>query len=359
MAEAAVRVASHRRCERCQGPIEFHPEAGRLKCPYCAAERAIEAAPEVPTHALAEAPALAIAPAGEGLRVVGCANCGAVAELPATTAATRCAFCAAPLPVDARVGVAAPAEGVVPFAIGKKAAEDRFAAWLRGLWFRPGDLRRLARLHLLRGVYVPVWTFDAAAASEWEAEAGFHYWEEETVEVNGRTETKRVQRTRWERRRGRRGERYRDVPVSASRGLKSSELHELQPFAFDRLRRFDPDFLAGFEAERHGTGVDAGWVEAKARLEQLEEQACAAEVPGDTHRNLSVETTLGEVAFRSVLVPAYVAAYEYRAKRFRVVVNGESGRVTGEAPLSWPKVAAFVLLLAALIAFVVLASSQA
>jgi hypothetical protein len=80
--------------------------------------------------------------------------------------------------------------------------------------------------------------------------------------------------------------------------------------------------------------------------------ACRAEVPGDHCRNLRVETTYSALAYKSGLVPIWIAAYEYRGKSFRYVVNGATGKASGTAPWSWVKiglVVAAVLVLAILI----------
>jgi len=45
-----------------------------------------------------------------------------------------------------------------------------------------------------------------------------------------------------------------------------------------------------------------------------------------------------------VLLPVWLAAYKYRGKSYRFVVNGQSGRVQGERPYSAWKIAAAVVL---------------
>ena len=46
---------------------------------------------------------------------------------------------------------------------------------------------------------------------------------------------------------------------------------------------------------------------------------------------------------KPVLLPVYVASYRYAGKTYRVLVNGETGRVEGQAPYSWWKLAALAL----------------
>ena len=80
--------------------------------------------------------------------------------------------------------------------------------------------------------------------------------------------------------------------------------------------------------------------------------ACGAAVPGDTHRNLEVETAWSGLAYKGALLPIWIAAYQYGGKTYRFLVNGVTGAVDGDAPLSWPKIVAAVI--AALLAVLLL-----
>jgi hypothetical protein len=42
--------------------------------------------------------------------------------------------------------------------------------------------------------------------------------------------------------------------------------------------------------------------------------------------------------FKHVLTPVWLLTYVYRSKPFQVVVNGYTGKIAGEHPLSWVKI---------------------
>jgi hypothetical protein len=331
--------------------VEFDPGSGELKCPFCGTQRSIPRG-TVPHHALAEAASLSRQVEGE-LRTLKCTHCGAQSSVPANVAATQCAFCAAPL-ANAEGTSTPPAEGVIPFAVTRETAGSHFSEWLRKLWFRPSNLKRLARLREVRGIYIPNWAFDAHADSSWSAEAGYYYYVETVHVVNGREEKRREQRVRWEPAFGNHSANYQDLLVSASKGLDPSELRAIEPFEIGKLTSFSGDFLAGFEAESHAIDASAGWRQAASRIAGEERDACSRLVPGDTQRNLHVSTSTSDEYVRSFLLPVYIAAYEYGGKIYRVVVNGQTGRVTGKAPWSAWKIAGFVLTVAVVIAAVAL-----
>ncbi len=81
--------------------------------------------------------------------------------------------------------------------------------------------------------------------------------------------------------------------------------------------------------------------------------ACAREVPGDTHRNLQVQTTFSALAYKNALLPIWIAAYEYAGRPYRYIVNGVTAKASGTAPWSWIKVT-LAILAALTIAMIVL-----
>jgi hypothetical protein len=71
---------------------------------------------------------------------------------------------------------------------------------------------------------------------------------------------------------------------------------------------------------------------------------CAAQVPGDTYRNLQMHPTFSGRTFKHILVPVWLLTYNYSSRVFQVVVNGYTGRIAGEYPKSFWKIALLVLL---------------
>ena len=65
-----------------------------------------------------------------------------------------------------------------------------------------------------------------------------------------------------------------------------------------------------------------------------------------------MKTQHNNVTFKHILLPIWVAAYKYRGKTYRFVVNGRSGRVQGERPWSAWKIA-FAVVIGLIIAGVI------
>ncbi|MEK6850905.1 MAG: hypothetical protein AABY30_00035, partial [Candidatus Thermoplasmatota archaeon] len=237
-------------------------------------------------------------------------------------------------------------ESVLPFAINADGATQKFRNWLRSRWLAPGALKKMAQLAKIDGVYEPFFTYDAQADSDWAGEAGHYYY----TTVRRGNQTVQQRQVRWEHRSGRHSQFYNDVLICASTGLPERIVTKAYPFHLNALVTYDPRFLAGFLAEEYSLDPKAGWEKAKAQVVDSERKECSKALDGDTQRGLRVNTRLGAITWKHMLLPLYVAAYMYGAKTYRFVVNGQTGEVQGEAPISWIKVGAIVGVIVAVVA---------
>ena len=347
---AAPTGAQQFPCKQCGAKLDFLPGSTSLKCPYCGTENPItvEAKPIV-EHKIEELQMVAKTSAtgfGAETRSFKCRNCSATSSVPANTRATRCPFCGsdvvfeqAPNPNMVRP------ESVLPFQINADAATGKFRQWLRTRWLAPGALKKMAQLAKIDGMYAPFFTYDAQADSDWAGEAGHYYY----TTVRRGNQTVQQRQVRWEHRSGHHAQFYDDVLICASTGLPERIVTKAYPFHLNALVPYSPQFLAGFSAEEYSVDPRQGWEKAKGQVTQNENRECSKALDGDTQRGLRVNTRLSRITWKHMLLPLYVAAYMYGAKTFRFVVNGQTGEVQGEAPISWIKVAGIVGVVAAVI----------
>lgn len=355
-----VEGAARFPCGKCGADLLYDPASRGLKCPFCGEVRAVEAAGAVVEKDLEEALRAAAsahdarAPAPD-LRRVACEACGAHMALPANEKAGRCPYCGSVrILEEARDPSRIPPESLVPFAVDRVRAETLFREWMRGLWFRPNALKRGSAVADMRGVLVPFWTFDARADSSWTALAGYHYY----ITVGSGKNARQVRQTRWVPAAGSRRDAYDDLLVCASGGLDASLVRKVEPFGLEALVPFRREYLAGWHAEAYAVDVRQAWGKAEEEMRASQVSRCGSDVPGDTHMSLSVSTALSGKRYRHALLPVWVCAYRFRGKAFRFLVNGQTGEVQGEAPLSWVKILVLVLVVAAIITGIVLVAGR-
>jgi hypothetical protein len=75
----------------------------------------------------------------------------------------------------------------------------------------------------------------------------------------------------------------------------------------------------------------------------------AADIGGDLQRIERMEIRHREPTFKHILLPAWLGAFRYGGKAYRLCVNGRTGLVQGERPYSAWKIA-FVVLLVVILA---------
>src|SRR5581483_9431234 len=350
------------KCDGCGAEMKYNASVKKLKCDFCGAVKDVPAGEgAVVERDLFEG--FATAPRGLGaataVKTSRCQECGANVAFPDGATSTKCTFCGSARVLEqAENSNALRPESLLPFHIDKKQANASFSSWITKLWFRPSDLKAMAKVQEVAGVYVPFWTFDAHVDSQWTAEAGYHYYEEEeyTTQENGETVTRSrsVQRTRWESAWGSRSDDYDDVLVCASKGLPRELADGMKTFDTTQLVPYSPGFLAGWRAEEYAVDLQEGFGMGQQKMIAEQERRCAKDVPGDTHRALSVDNTFSALTFKHVLLPVWIAAYRYNNKVYRFLVNGQTGEVVGKAPWSVFKILLAVLAIAALIAVLVI-----
>ncbi len=370
--EASTEKADKFPCPKCGAQLDFDAEQGTLTCGYCGHTAEVPVTQEaIREYDLEEALSeMAAVPHEMGYggdkRSIKCESCGAVNTLDANVVSTECPFCGSNqvVPQEQVAQVVKP-ESLLPFQVDQAKAVALFRAWLGRGFFRPNPVKKIAKdaEARLQGVYLPFWTFDAYTSSWWNAEAGFYYYVTEEywdTDDEGRRvrRTRQVQKTRWEPASGFLPLPFDDVLVPAASSVDRSMVEKVYPFDTNVLVPYKSDYLSGWGAEAYTIGLKDAWGTGQEIIERDVHVACSREVPGDTQRGLRVRTAYSNMTYKHVLFPVWLASYRYRDKVYQFLVNGQSGEVQGEAPISWIKVALVVILVIIVLAVMIWLFSQ-
>ncbi len=343
--------AEHRfPCDTCGSDLRFDPGDHRLVCDHCGNIEPIEGT----QHTAGGIKELDFRDAVENrlaaeemeeTRVITCPNCGASTEFDADTHAAECPFCATPVVTDTGTHRHIKPRGLLPFGLDEGSARKALTDWLGSLWFAPNGLTEYARKgRKMNGIYVPYWTFDADTKSRYRGQRGTHYYETKTVVRDGKRKNVRVRKTRWRGVSGRVARFFDDVLVLASRSLPKKYTDGLEPWDLSALEPYKPEYLAGFRAEGYQVELTDGFTEARAYMDRMILRDVKYDIGGDDQRVSDVDTAISDVTFKHILLPVWLAAYKYRGRTYRFVVNGRTGRVQGERPYSAWKIAIAVVI---------------
>ncbi|MEP2784525.1 MAG: TFIIB-type zinc finger domain-containing protein [Pseudoruegeria sp.] len=347
-------------CPTCGSDFRFDPAKGQLVCDHCGHSDSIDGVGRV-QEAIKEldfkAALKSLLPDAEieETRVVSCTSCGAQVEFSEETHAAECPFCATPVVTDTGTHRHIKPKALLPFQLEERTAHKSMNDWLGRLWFAPNGLKEYARKgRKLQGIYVPYWTYDADTKSQYSGQRGTYYYVTRTVRVDGKTQQRQERKIRWSPASGRVARFFDDVIVLASKSLPKSYTDALEPWDLSMLEPYQPEFLAGMRAEGYQVQLDEGFHEARALMDRVIERDAKFDIGGDVQRINRLDTQVSDVTFKHILLPVWMAAYKYRGKTYRFVVNGQTGRVQGERPYSAWKIALaimFALSLAAIFGY--------
>lgn len=296
-------------CERCETPIEI----GDLRCSICGYAVPSESAEQ--KHLEVE--------------ILRCTGCGAAVRYDIEHQAAACGFCESVLEVETLEDPMEQSEGFLPFTVDRDEARHALQHWLGTLgWFRPGDLKSEARLEQLKPIWWVGWVFDAEAMVSWTADSNAG-----------------AGRSAWAPHSGQVGMDFDSVLASASRGLNEREAMVAGTGCELQSVRSEPEgatmaIIEQFDVQRS---------QARAQIIRTI-QATAANrvekhhVPGTRFRNVSAAVLLRRLVTRRLSFPAWILAYRYKTRLYRVVICGQDGsHITGSAPYSVMKIALVVV----------------
>jgi len=258
-----------------------------------------------------------------------CGQCGSVSLLPPGQTAGECPYCGSRRMIPSTEAV----ELVDPQVIGlarlkEEQAIRRLRAWLGNGWFIPDGLKSLARTSRMRPAYYPFWTFDGTLKMSW------------TCQVNDGTSSN----PQWAARQGVESEMFKDVLVPGLRSMQIREISRVGPFRLKDLVEFKPELLAGWIALTNDLPLANASDKARENVvRKLRRELYNRVLPGYEKRDLSGGgVDWSELTYKLALLPLWVGTYRYRGKSYRLLVNGQTGKVGGEKPIDVVKLIVFV-----------------
>jgi len=354
-------LADRYKCDGCGAMLAYQPGTNYLECSYCGTKNKIvntdddELVESVEfedfSRALNDLSDLRYTVQAE---VVKCENCGATATLDKNLTSDICGFCATPLVIDHHLERIVKPHGIIPFVLNEKKVYPLYAKWAKNLWFAPNDFNRIfqAHNHRLKGVYIPFWSFDAQADTSYSGERGEYYYETKTVKgPDGKNTTVREQKTRWYFASGSVFNNFKDIIVTASSSLPAKFASQIGPCDMNSLKSFKEHYLSGFMAETYSVDQMHGKIAATQIMEGIIRETVRRDIGGDTQRIHRMEPKYSDIRIKYILLPIWLSAYQYKGKTYQIMVNAFNGRVFGQRPYSFWKIAGAILLV--LIIFIV------
>jgi ribosomal protein S27AE len=327
------------KCPQCGATTAFSVADGGLTCTHCGYYEAPKAAQVGRGAAQFEFTVETMQRAAQGWGVerkeIACQNCGATTSLPLESLTYTCAFCGSNKVIQRQAAQdALRPRYIIPFKVKAEACAQIARGWLGSSWMTPANLREISQLGKFTGVYLPYWTLDSTTHANWKAEVG--HTKTERYYDNGEWKTRTVVEWRWES--GHVDLAIDDLPVSGTARLSSLLLSKVQGFNLGELVDYDPNFLAGLQAQAYDVTLEKAWETGRGQMREQTRQACLAQASTSQVRNFSMSLDFADESWRYILAPVYISNYTYGGKTFQAMVNGQTGAIAGQRPVDWNKV---------------------
>lgn len=319
------------KCPNCDGPLEFLPQMQQFHCNYCASDFNREVLiPAAAEQTVEEVPASA-AQEIAGAAVYSCPSCGAEVATDETTAATFCYYCHNPVILSGRLDGELAPDVVIPFAIDKKQAIDRFLGWVQKKRFVPRAFFSKKQIEAIAGVYFPYWLVDCDVQASMEARATqVRSWRTGDVQ-NIETKYFMVMREG--------ALHFADISKNALRKANRKLAESVQPFDMNGLQAFSPAYLAGFQAEKRDIAQQDLLGEIQNEVHSYAKDLLSQTVIG--YSSVTPTSVLADITgskWRYALLPVWVLTYKGRdQKMFYYAMNGQTGKVCGELPVDFKR----------------------
>jgi DNA-directed RNA polymerase subunit RPC12/RpoP len=310
-------------CPKCGGHVEFNLQENRLTCRYCGY------APETGEErsaADAERSMLAVLPTESGHRwaasqqLLHCQRCGADSLWAPEEKAVKCPYCGShQLISSAETEALVDPQAIAIMQLDEEEAIRRVQAWFGRGWFAPDDLTKAAKKRILHPAYYPFWTFDGTLELHW------------SCEINEGSSSRYQS---WISRTGVECELFNDVLIPGLKRLNLKELRKLGPYNLMDVVEFKPEYLAGWPTLTYDLPLAKASLMAREHVvRDVRRQLPNRVLPGQQKRRLQTGgVNWLDMTFKYVLLPLWIGTYHYQGKEYQVMVNGQTGKVSGEKP---------------------------
>ncbi|MBQ9032111.1 MAG: hypothetical protein IJ106_16160 [Parasporobacterium sp.] len=329
------------KCPNCGGEIEFLPESGKIRCPYCDSEFSPEEIQDSPldqTRKNAEEQTL------DGGKIFTCSQCGAALYTTEETGVTFCSFCGSQAFLESRM------KGedsifpdlVIPFHISEDKCKTIYKDKIKHAWFLPGSMKSDTVIDKFRGIYMPCWIYTG------EADADGDYNTSTTTRDGSYDIIKKYNIS------ARAHGVYGGFTEDASSSFPDSIMEDIAPFPMKKAVPFNDKYLAGFYADIGNVPPEAYNDEIFRSLDanirndlSLEHDIKSKNVSStDLYNHTSINGRITKV--RKGFLPVWFLSNknERTGLMSYAVVNGLTGKIHTDLPVDFKKYLLISLLIA-------------
>lgn len=342
--KATLRKSSQHKCPNCGAYLVYDPETQDMICEHCDSKVDIKFNYDVRERGFDE---LENAPrwSDSNVECYRCSNCGASTVTDRDTLATSCPYCGSPVVVETEKRSYVRPDTAIPFQVTDEEARDGILKWRRKRILAPRDFRKHIAIDEMKGVYLPVWTFDSNTETFYNGRLGRR--RTRTVRRNGKTYTETY--IDWFYVNGTVNMAFDDILVRGNNNVPEKYFDKLKPFPQQLYVVYDDKYLAGYIADNYSVQPLDAYEQAKERMRNRIHSEILRMYNADVVGVLNLDVRIKDRSFKYAMLPVYITASKYRNKVFNQYVSGvfnanKQVKVAGRYPKSPLKIGLLIAL---------------
>lgn len=307
-------------CPNCGSGLRFHVPSQKVACDACKSQ--FEPASFNPQKADGEEVN------SFDVTVFACPQCGGEVYSTDDTIAGFCSFCGASTILTSRIQAEKRPHYVIPFAISKERCKNAYAKMMKKAIFAPKELKSPEFIDGFRGIYMPYWAYyvDQSGPFNFPAKKEYRrgdYIYTDTYQLSGQMDSY-----------------YKGISYDASSSFDDSISETLAPYDLKGMKGFTPAYLAGFYADTADLddavyADEAKWMAYEETVTQMGKHPFFKPYSNDYKTRLHPEqfnTTVATTDFS--LFPVWFMSYRSKNRVAYATVNGQTGKVVADIPIS-------------------------
>ena len=325
------------KCPCCGGTLQFDSHSQDVVCPYCDSHFSVDdlkaysddlASDKEEDVAWDESTVEAYTSQEmKGMKIYSCQSCGGEIIVDETTTSTTCPYCGNNVLVSKQLSGDLKPNLVIPFKNDKSNVLDSLKAFFKKKPLLPRSFSKDNVIEEIKPLYVPFWLFDADVEGKvrfkgevtrtW-SDSNYNYKEVKYYNLVREGEIA-----------------FDHVPVDGSKKMEDKLMESIEPFDYNEAVDFNAGYLAGYAADRYDVDKDITFNRATERFRQGTIQAFRSDIRGYENVTVSDSTLqLSNTKTAYALYPVWILNTKWKDKSYRFAVNGQSGKVAGDLPVS-------------------------
>lgn len=321
-------------CPNCGGGLRFDPASQELVCDYCQTH--------LDPYQYEKEHDADITEDAYGVQIFTCPQCGGEIMTTNISVTGFCSYCGASAVLDSRMAREKRPSWIIPF---KKTGRDCRTAYKKRIarsFYTPKEMRDETFMDKFRGIYIPYWVYEGKVDSRVTLKGTRAHRSGDYIITDHYDLGSDVQAS------------YEGISYDASSSFSDDVSERIAPFDAEAMQPFAPSMLCGFYADTSDVPARIYADRAKSLAERDVYNRVSSDpalktydmTPPANAFQWDTQIPMSSGGPKLALFPVWFATYRKKDRVAYSVVNGLTGKIAVDLPVSIPRYLLGTLVLA-------------